>query len=201
MALPSYDKTKRRKAFTQLPKGAYVIRIVGAKEIEKDEGEKHKHYISIIFDIAEGEYAGIYKKMFEASTDPDKKWPNDGTFNLNVPDDGTPDFFLVNYNTFFGDLEDSNGGFVFSGDVKALKGKLIGGKFHIEQTEYNGRIYDHTRLKWTCVADDVRKGNAGALPQDKLIGAASGTGRKGGTSSGSSDFVEIPDDAEEEYPF
>lgn len=32
MALPTYDKTKRRQSFQQLPKGAYVIKIKGAKE-------------------------------------------------------------------------------------------------------------------------------------------------------------------------
>ena len=43
------------------------------------------------------------------------------------------------------------------------------GKFRIEQTEYKGVIYDHTRLAWTCVADDVRIGNTGKMPKDKLI--------------------------------
>ena len=206
MALSKYDKTKRHKQYTQLPKGAYVVKIMGAKEVDKiDEDGKRKHYISFIFDIAEGEYAGYYKKIFDANTDPDRKWPNDGTFNLNIPDEGTPEFFATNYGSFFGDLEDSNDGYVFNGEpdkkgyFPQLVGKLIGGKFCIEQTEYNGRIYDHTKLRWTCVAEDVRMGKAGNMPNDKLIGSKHITARS--AQADPDGFMEIPNNAAEEIPF
>ena len=170
MALPTYNKAKRKKAFTPLPKGAYVVEIKGAREDSNKSGSGS--HLTIAFDIAEGEYAGYYQKRFDDNPNEDKKWPNDATYYLTVPGDDSQSFIWDNWNTFFADLEDSNNGYVFSGKPKDLKGKKIGGKFHIEQTSFNGNIYDHTRLRWTCVADDVRSGNAGALPKDKLIAAS-----------------------------
>ena len=79
MTLPTYDKSKRRKAFQQLPKGAYVIKIKDAKEDKWPSGDT---YVRIAFDIAEGEYANFYQKQFENNSNEDKKWPMDAVFNL-----------------------------------------------------------------------------------------------------------------------
>lgn len=195
MALPTYDKTKRRKSFQTLPKGAYVIKIMGAKE-EPNKSGSGRH-LRIAFDIAEGEYSGFYDEQYKASSDENKKWPNDAVYWLSVPDDNSKPFVWDNWNNFFADLEDSNNGFVFDGNPARLKGKLIGGKFHIEQSEYNGNVYDHTRLRWTCVADDVRNGKAGRMPKDKLIE----DGPRGGAlpSADPDGFMVAPED--EELPF
>ena len=201
MALPKYDKSKRKvNNFVQLPKGAYVIVIKGARMDKWPSGDE---YIALAFDIAEGEYKGIYQGQFDKDTRADKKWNFNAVFNLNVPTDNSEDYIWDNYNTFFADLEDSNNGFVFSGDLKSLRGKVIGGKFHNCQTEKNGTVYDHTRMKWTCTADDVRKGKAGKLPNDKLIGAGSrgSTTRSSSSAADPDGFMDIPDDAEEELPF
>ena len=168
MSLPSYDRNNRVQQFEILPKGAYVIAIKNAR-IDANKSGSGSH-ITIAFDIAEGEYKDIYMKRYKANTDENAKWPQDGMFYVTIPEDGSQDFIWKNYNSFFADLEDSNQGYVFNpNDISTIKGKLLGGKFHIEQNEYNGKIYDHTRLKWTCVADDVRNGKAGRLPQDSLI--------------------------------
>ena len=199
MALPTYDKSKRRTSFEQLPKGAYVIKILGAKEEEGDYGPQ----VTIAFDIAEGEYKGFYQNQFDKNTNEDKKWPFDAVYYLNVPQDDSKEYVWTNWNTFFADLEDSNKGFIFDGDVKKLKGKLIGGKFHIKQTEYNGNVYDHTRLKWTCVAEDVRKGKAGKMPNDVLAGGSrSNRTAPAATSSSELDgFVNLPAGGDEDLPF
>lgn len=195
MALPTYNKNQRRRTFEILPKGAYVIRIMDARE-EQNKNNSGRH-IKIAFDIAEGDYKNFYQEQFDRNTSEDRKWPNDAVYRLTVPEDNSPAYVYTNWNTFFADLEDSNNGFVFSGDVKALKGKLVGGKFHIEQSESNGNVYDHTRLRWTCVAEDVRKGKAGRLPNDKLI---SGTMAKAAPASDNS-FMDIPEGSDEEIPF
>ena len=198
MALPTYDKSKRQtNNFEQLPKDAYVIKIMGAKEDTWGDGSKN---IRIAFDIAEGKYAHFYQNQFDRNTNEDKQWPFDAVFTLNIPNDQSPEYVWRNWNTFFADLEDSNSGFVFDGDLKKLKGKLIGGKFHNKQTEKNGNVYDHIVMKWTCVAEDVRNGKAGRLPNDKLIG----TGRTASKTSSASEmdgFLSIPEGAEEELPF
>ena len=198
MSLPTYNKAKRKSnTFEQLPKDAYVIKIMGAKEDTWPSGDK---VVRIAFDIAEGKYMGFYQAMFDRNTNEDRQWPYDAVFNLNVPNDNSQPYVWDNWNTFFADLEDSNSGFIFDGDLKKLKGKVIGGKFHIEQTAKNGNVYDHTKMKWSCVADDVRNGKAGRLPNDKLIG----TGRTASKTSSASEmdgFLSIPEGMDEELPF
>ena len=165
--LPKYDKSKRRKGFEQLPKGAYVIKILAARE-EQNKNSAGRH-LAIVFDIAEGEYKGFYENLYKSRINEDKGWSPDGMTCVNIPDDDSPAYVWTNWNSFFSDLEDSNNGFVFSGDVGTLKGKVIGGKFAIEQSEFNGNVYDHTKFKWSCVADDVRNGRPGKMPKDKLL--------------------------------
>lgn len=196
MALPKYDKSKRKKTFEHLPKDAYVIKIIGAREDPNKSGSGT--HLTIAFDIAEGKYKDFYAFQHERNTNEDKKWPNDAMYYLTVPSDNSPQYVFDNWNTFFADLEDSNNGFVFSGDAKQLKGKLIGGKFRIEQTEYNENIYDHTRMQWTCVADDVRQGKAGKLPNDKLI---TRSGNPAPSQDAIDGFLSIPDGVDEELPF
>ena len=104
MALPTYNKSKRRQTFDQLPKGAYVIEIKSAREDQNKKGSGS--HLSIAFDIAEGEYKDFYKQMFERNQNEDKKWPNDGVFYLTVPTDGAQEYVFTNWNTFFADLED-----------------------------------------------------------------------------------------------
>lgn len=202
MALPKYDKSKRtNKSFETLPKGAYVVKIMNVVEEANRSGSGS--HLTISFDIAEGDYKDIYANQYLSNTAEDKKWPRDAVFYLTVPDDTSKDFVWQNWNNFFADLEDSNNGFVFGGDVKTLKGKLIGGKFHIEQNEWNGNVYDHTRLRWTCVAEDVRTGSAGKLPPDKLVTPSSGGAYSSGPvgSAPEDEWMKIPDGIEEQLPF
>ena len=198
MALPTYDKSNRRTSFEQLPKGAYVIKIMGAKEDTWPSGDG---VIKIAFDIAEGEYKGFYQNQFDKNTNEDKQWPYDAVFNLNIPNDGSQEYVWRNWNTFFADLEDSNRGFVFDGDLKKLKGKLIGGKFHNRQSEYNGNVYDHIKMKFSCIAEDVRQGKAGRLPNDVLAGSKSNRPAATSNNSELDGFMSIPDGTEEELPF
>lgn len=194
MALPTYNKAKRRKSFKLLPKGAYVVEIKSARVDQNKKG--NGSHLTIAFDIAEGEYKGFYATQFEKNTNEDKKWPRDAIYYLTVPEGNSSEYVHTNWNTFFADLEDSNNGFRFDGDEKSLKGKLIGGKFHNEQSEYNGNVYDHIRLRWTCVADDVRSGNYGAMPQDKFVDY------KGPTApTDANGFMDFPEDIDDEVPF
>ena len=199
MALPTYDKSKRRTSFEQLPKGAYVIKIMGAKEDTWPSGDG---VIKIAFDIAEGEYKGFYQNQFDKNTNEDKQWPYDAVFNLNIPNDGSQEYVWRDWNTFFADLEDSNRGFMFDGDLKKLKGKLIGGKFHNRQRESNGNVYDHIVMRYSCVAEDVRQGKAGKMPADKLIGQGQRSPAPAAASSSDLDgFVNLPAGGGEVLPF
>ena len=167
--VPSYNKDNRKKPtyFSQLPKGAYVCKILHIEERENKMGRK---MIVFQFDIAEGEYKDFYKKQYAANENEDKKWSFDATYYLNVPYEGCKPFLTEQWDSFWANLEDSNNGYVFDGNEKKIVGKTFGGLFHIKQTEWNGNIYDHTRLKYTAVSQDVRDGKVTRLPKDELIG-------------------------------
>lgn len=185
---------KTYTSFELLPKGAYVIALKAVKE-EKNRNGSGSH-LRIRFDIAEGEYKDFYKKQFEANTNEDPKWPNDAIYTLSVPDDNSPEWMLSQWDTFWTHVEDSNPGYIFDGDEKKIAGKVVGGLFHIEQSEYNDNVYDHTRLKWTRPAQDVRDGKYGKLPKDKLIAS------KPAAPALDNSFVDIPDDAPDDgIPF
>lgn len=194
MALPTYDRTKRHASFETLPKGAYVIKITGAKQETWPSGDS---CLRIAFDIAEGEYAGFYQKQYDANSNEDKKWPMDAVFSLDIPTESSEEYKWTNWNTFFSDLEDSNNGFRFDGDLRKLKGKIVGGLFHNKQSvgKKDGKVYDHIVMKWTRTVADIRSGRPIKLPNDVL---KNGAGPSAGTSS---DFMEIPEDAEEDCPF
>jgi hypothetical protein len=67
------------------------------------------------------------------------------------------------------------------------------------QTAKNGNVYDHIVMKWSCVADDVRNGKAGKLPNDKLVTGSSAPAKTSGESMDG--FLSIPDGMDEELPF
>lgn len=182
---------KTGSVFDPLPKGAYVIKIIGAKEEQNKSGEGS--HIKVAFDIAEGEYKDFYQNQFDAIADEDKHWPYDGVYNLAAPDDNSPQWMIDNFGTFVAALEDSNDGYHWDWDESKWKNKVLGALFHIEQNENNGNVYDHTRPKWFRSAKSIRDGKYGRLPKDKLVGNAS-------TDSGSG-FMNIPDSSKDEIPF
>lgn len=187
--VPKYNKENRRQSFEQLPKGAYVCKIMDLEETTSKAG---KRMVKISFDIAEGDYKDFYSNQYRNNTSEDKKWSYDAVIYLVIPYDGCEPYTTNNWDTFWANIEDSNNGFVFDGDEKKVKGKIFGGVFRIEQTQTdNGNIYDHTRYAWSRIAQDVRDGKVGKLPNDKLVD----------TSASEADFISVPEGSPEDLPF
>lgn len=183
---------KEQVEFELLPKGAYVIKLLSVKEeFSKD---KPTSYLKMAFDIAEGEYKDFYKRAFDNNTKEDKKWPNDAVIYLTVPTDTSDQWIVDNFNKFMTAVEDSNKDYHWSWDESTLKDKLVGAKFCNEQSEYDGKVYDHTKAKWFIAAQKVRDGKFGKLPNDKLISTTS----TNSSSPANEGFQPIPD---EEIPF
>lgn len=183
---------KEQYEYEALPKNAYIIRLLSVKE--EANKDNTGTYLKIAFDIAEGEFAGFYKKAFENDSREDKKWNNDAVLYISVPKDNSEQWMVDNFNKFMTAVEDSNEGYHWNWDENTLKDKLVGAKFCIEQSEYDGRIYDHTKAKWFIAAQKIRDGKFGKLPNDKLISTKA--------NSGAGDFVNIPDNiTAEEIPF
>lgn len=184
---------KEQVEYEALPKGAYVIKILNVKEEETKN--KDGSYLKLAFDIAEGKYAGFYKKAFDNDTREDKKWSNDAVLYITCPGDDSPQWQVDNFNKFMTAVEDSNEGYHWGWDETTLKNKLVGAKFCIEQSEFDGKVYDHTKAKWFIAAQKIRDGKFGKLPNDKLIDSKR-------TDNNLDAFVNVPDNVtDEEIPF
>lgn len=190
------NRVKQFTAFERLPKDAYVIKILSVKVADNSKGGQR---LVIAYDIVEGEYKDFYMKQFKANTNEDKKWPFDAIYNVNIPADNAPEWLSQNFFTFLANVEDSNPGYTFDGNEQALKGKIVGALMFNEQSESNGTVYDHTRVRWTRAAADIREKKYGSLPKDKLISAKA----SGAVSTDEDGFVNIPAGApeEDELPF
>jgi hypothetical protein len=189
-----YDKVSGYGNYKALPKGAYVMKIMGAKVQQNSIGQ----YVEISMDIAEGEYANFYADSYRSNKNENKKWGC--KYLLNVPnDDGTEKdgWTKRKFKTFTEALEESNAGYHFDWDETKFKGKLIGGLFHIEEYERNdGKIAQSTKIKNVCSVDKLRSGDY-KLPEDKLLA------RKP-VPQDADGFLDIPadlKDGEEELPF
>lgn len=194
MKVPAYNKENRKNSngnFEQLPKGNYVCKICEVKEHTSKAG---KPMLKIAFDIAEGEYKDFYKKRFDEDDREEKKWPADAVYYMTIPEDGCAAFISDQWDTFWANVEDSNNGYVFTGDEKTVKGKTFGGIFRIEQSQAeSGQIYNHTRLFRTRIAQDIRDGKVTWSPKDKII--------EQDTSGELPDFLKVPEGAPSDLPF
>lgn len=184
-----YATTQAVSEGTALPKGGYVCKILNAEIQENSNGQ----YVKIAYDIAEGDYAGYFRKLYDAKKDENKKW---GTYYLlNIPkDDGTEQDARTKktFKTFTNALEDSNEGYHFDWDETKFKGKLIGGLFRYEEYQrQDGKTGRSTKMGWACSVAKIHSGNY-KLPDDKLLKPATST---------PSDFMSIPANINEEIPF
>jgi hypothetical protein len=191
----SYATTKAYSDFAQLPKGGYVLKIMGASVEQNSIGQ----YVKISCDIAEGEYKDFYADEYRNQQKEDKKWHCN--YLLNVPnDDGSEQdgWTARRFKTVIEALESSNTGYHFDWDESKFKGKLIGGLFNYREYETsNGDVRTATNLAQLCEVEKIRSGKY-QLPNDKLLKKSAPAPAASGDS-----FMDIPATAgeEEELPF
>lgn len=185
-----YETTRAFSEFPKLPKGGYVMKIMGIAKKINSAGE----YLQIGMDVAEGQYKDFYTKQYTNDTRSEKKWGCN--FLLNIPkDDGSEKdgWTKSKFKTFTVALEESNSGYHFDWDESKWKGKIIGGLFN--EREYkanNGNISKTANFEKVCKAEDIRTGNY-KLPEDKLLDKSAATP--------ADDFISIPEGITEELPF
>lgn len=191
-----YEKTKAYGNYQALPKGGYVMRILGAIVEENSIGQ----YVKIQLDICEGEYRDYYKHDYENQDSEDKKWHCN--YLLNVPkDDGTKEdgWTKRRFKTFTEALEDSNPGYHFDWDESKFRGLMVGGLFNEREYEKSdGSIGRSTNMAGACSVESIRSGKY-TLPKDKLL--KGGSRPASGACVNSDGFMEIPEGAAEELPF
>ena len=153
-----------------LPASGYVCKILKAEETESKTG---KPMLKVYFDIADGEFEGYFKEMFQnwkaSSDDPQSvKWPFTGTkWILFYNSEGKTN---RDFKSFCTALEDS-GISVWrkdTFDIGALKDANVGIVFRREESEY------HNGRKWRTVPFGFRSVKAvldGSfkVPEDKPL--------------------------------
>lgn len=167
---------------SMLPKGGYVMKILGVEVKQNSKGQ----YLQVSCDVVEGEYKDFFAEDYRAQSEP-KKWHCNAF--VNVPrDDGTEQDGWTKraFATFIDSLEQSNSGFHFDWDETHLKGLLVGGLFSFREYEgQDGTVRQGTNLaSWTSV-EKIRTGRY-KLPKDRPL--------KRDTPSASNGFTPVLDD-------
>lgn len=148
-----------------LPAGGYVCQIINARVEENDWGST----LVIAHDVCEGEYAGIFKRDYDANMNENKKWR--GTFRLRLPkDDGSEQDSWKKRslgNTIWA-LEQSNPGFSFNWHEKTLKGKKIGLIYRNKEWEMGERHGWTTEAAAAESIDNIRDGKFKMLKDKPL---------------------------------
>lgn len=189
-----YETTKAYGDIQALPKGGYVLKVLGAEVCNNSVGQ----YVKLGCDIVEGEYANFYANEYKNQQSEDKKWHCN--YLLNVPnDDGSEKdgWTKRRFKTVIEAFEEANPGYHFDWDENKLKGKLIGGLFN--EREYqatDGSVKRTTNLAQLCSVEKVRSGKY-QLPEDKLLSTNTASAR---ATSGSG-FMNIPDGFGDSLPF
>lgn len=164
-----YDSVKVGEARI-LPAGGYVCKILKAEETESKTG---KPMLKVYFDIADGEFEGYFKEMYQnwkaASDDPASvKWPFTGTkWILFYNNEGATN---RDFKSFCTALEDS-GISVWRNDMfdaGALKDANVGIIFRREEHEYNNARSWRTS-PWGFRSVKTIESGAFNIPEDKPL--------------------------------
>lgn len=192
------QEAAKRTAGEKLPAGAYVCTVKNVQYVNGEEGYSDR--IDILFDITEGEYKDFFKKKYEADESEDKKWK--GRKSIYVPKDDGSDKDEWTKNSFakwVNGFEDSNEGYKWDWKESKWKGLTVGIVFGETGTVINGREIVYTEARF---AVDVKKVRDGSAPAAKFVAKKGYTGSKTPEQpAGSEDFMQIPENSNEEIPF
>lgn len=185
--MKAYTGFKARKATggsAAIPAGGYVGKVISAKEVEYSWGNR----LEIAFDVTEGEHAGFFKKQFDNNTADDKKWK--GVCRIGVPSESDEAWKKAAFENFIYSIEESNSGYHWDWNEKALKGKMCGFIFNNFEWEMNGRRGWSTECRTTASIEDIRAG-AFKIPKDRPL-AKPATAPAGFTEMSTDDADDLP---------
>lgn len=187
-----FDNVKAGGDFTPVELGGHFGVIKQLKETTSSSG-KPMVVVCLDFD-SNDKQAGYMTESFKADVRPDKKWPYNGTRWIVTEDkDGK---CSKSFKSFITAFEKSNNTTVQWGDKfeAQFKNKKIGIVYGEVEEEYEEKIQVRHQIRWFCSIDKV---STTPIPERQTLNKPSTP--NGG--SGSSDFMSIPDGAEEELPF
>lgn len=207
-----YEQAKEAVKFEGLPRGGYELIIkgatpykwVGKQLVDWSREDSAPDMLHIFVDVNAGEYKGYFENNYKAQQSEDKQWR--GVLKLYFPkDDGTKEdgWTKNSFARAMNAIEDSNDGFRWTWDEKALKGKVVGGLFNLrEYTKGDGTVGKALNLHSFIDIKKIQSGDF-KVPEDKLIEKSkyvapeqySAPGRNAG-------FMDIPEGVQDEgLPF
>jgi hypothetical protein len=133
-------------SFKSLPAGVYKCAV---KKTEVKLSKKGQEMLVLSLDICEGEYANYFMDLFKkrheeaAQKGEQAKWPTQAIFYQLTQGD-----FLPRFKHCINCFEESNPGFTFTGDERALVGKIVGCIFREE--EYRSQRDGEIRTSVKC---------------------------------------------------
>ena len=185
-----WDNVKAAGDFETLPVGAYKIKI-NAVKIQDNSDKGYSNQLLLQYDIAEGEYAGFYKRQYDANNSEDRKYK--GIYRVYLPkDDGseqdswTKSKFKAVTNAF----EDSNNDYVWDWDEQKLKGLVVGAVFNQKEYDFNGKHGFFTNLYKLIPISEIATAK---IPEPTKL--------KESTSSSDNSFMNVPSGIDDEVPF
>lgn len=194
----NWDNVQAFSDRPKLPVGAYVCRVKQTAIQSTDYGDQ----LCILFDIADGEYAGFYQDDFNANQRENKKWK--GVLRQFLPkDDGAErdEWTKSSFKGMVTAFENSNRGYQWNWDERTLVGKEVGIIFRNEEWEYDGKTGWAVRPFRATSVETVQDGDY-TLPKDKPLKnrPVDNYGAAPAAPATSGGFYDMPDN-EDELPF
>lgn len=185
---------------TQLPVGGYVFKISAVRYEQGQNGSSDR--IVVAFDVAEGEFAGFFKKKFDADQNEDKKWKGTATVYIPKEDGSEQDTWTIQkMRTFTNALEDSNPNYKFDWDENKWKGLMIGGVFGEIYTMINGKQIKYHAFRAAYSVGDIHAGRFRIPKPQYKNGATPGGAAANNPQADSEGFMNISSDNLEDVPF
>ena len=150
--------------FSRLKPNGYICKITDVEDIPLNAQGKGD-YLNIEYDIADGEFKGYFKEQFEKWN----KW--NGTFIRSYKEKA-----LGMFKHFINCVEESNGGFSWNWNERALIGKVIG--LVIGEEEYvkkNGEIGTRMYVKDIKTVEQIKNGDFKISDLKKIDGSNAST--------------------------
>ena len=190
-----FEAKKATSGREHLPAGGYVCDIKSAKveEYHSDKGDFSALILAI--EVAEGQYAGFWKKDYDQNTNDDKKWR--GTYRISIPrDDGTEQdaWTKRSFGNFIWAVQESNPGYTWDWDEKKLKGKKVGVLYRNKEWEMNDKTGWSTEAAGSACVEDIRTGSFKPLKDKPLK-------KKENAAPSAPVFTEEPAEDENDLPF
>ena len=187
-----YNEAKEQAKYSgggRLPAGAYACKIIGVK-LTPANGDK-SGFITIQFDITDGEYKDFFQKQFKENTRDDKKYKGKATIYLPKDDGSERDGWTKNnFAKWTNALEESNKGYTWDWDESKWKDKKIGIVFGETGTRIEGKDIVYTEARFPIAVDKIADAPAAKFKAKGDYGKDTNDG-----------FITVPDDAPDELPF